>query len=256
MIPNEENKTKDGMSTGMKVAMGCTIAAAVCFLLVIVAIVIFALNARRIGSFVGAKVAEKIIEGSTLTPEEKTDAKRTAREFLRQMDEDKISDNDAQAVLQRLMERSVGRFAAFGNVYDAINQSGLSPEQKEAGMRTVQAFLSGVGHEVLTEEEIQTVVDAIPKDPSASSPGASGPTGSASPIAAKPPPWTDEELRIVLARMDDLLQGRKIPPGPAPPIPAEELREIIREMKRIMGRPVTPTDLPSPPETAPEPVVP
>jgi len=252
MAPNDAGKTKDGMTTGMKVAMGCAIGAGVCFLLVIAAIVLFALNVKKIGSYVGAQAADKVIDASTLTSGEKTDAKRTAREFLRQTVDGKIPMNDAQAILQRLMEGSVGRFVVFGSVSNAINESGLRPEQKRAATRTVQAFLNGVGHKVFTGEEIQTVLDAIPKNPDASSPGPTGQPGVQPPLSPKPPPWTDEELRIVLARMEDLIEGRAIPPGPAPPIPADELREIIREMKKVMGKPLPPTGAAPPPEM-PEP---
>jgi hypothetical protein len=48
------------------------------------------------------------------------------------MAESKIPINDAEAVFQRLMEGSVGRFLVFGSVFDAINVSELTPEQKDA----------------------------------------------------------------------------------------------------------------------------
>ena len=58
MIPNGKGETKDGMTTGMKVAMGCAIAAAACFLVIIVAIVLFALNARKIMAFGASQGAD------------------------------------------------------------------------------------------------------------------------------------------------------------------------------------------------------
>jgi len=224
-LADDPEKSKRGRSTGAKIAMGCGIAAAVFVLLLIVAIIVVAFNVKRIGRFVLAKGTDAIIESSTLADAEKDDAKATVRRFVEQAMDGKIPQSKAEAIIRELMQGSLGQMVVIGAAHQAVQKSGLSEAEKKRGIENLQRFMAGFAQKRFSDAEISSVLDAAPRQP------AGGP---------KQPPWSDDEVRTVLAQVERALEGKDIQPTDTMPIPAEDLRKAIRAMKEALGEPVPP----------------
>lgn len=228
VVVNERDRKRtessdEGVTTGLKVAIGCAIAAGVFVVLIIAAIVIAALNADKLVAFGLEKTATAILDQSSLSDAEKADGKQTTRRFIDNVQAGKIPASKVEAVLAKFTEGSVGQFLMIGVAHNALTTSDLPEAEKDAGIRNLQTFTAGMAQQKMSEAEVKSVVDAIPRQ---------------SNDEPKQPPWTEAELRNLLTQVDNAIMGKEIAPGGSIPITDDDLRQMIRAMKETMGEPV------------------
>lgn len=216
---------RQGMSTGAKVAMGCGIAAGAVILLVVVGVIIVWLNVKSIAQFAVGKGTEVVIESSSLTDLEKQDAKATVKEFVARAMEGEIPQQEAEVILKELMKGTLGQLIMIGAAHQAVEKSGLTPEEKKRGSENLLKFNAAFARRKLSKAEISAVLDAIPRA------DRGGP---------KQTSWTDQEVRGVLAKVSDAVEGKDIQPSEEIPDFAEDLRKTVRAMKEIMARQAAP----------------
>ena len=208
------------MGTGTKLLLGCGITVAVVFLLLLGAAVLFG---RRIIEYAMLKGVDAVIAQSTLTQEEKADAKATLREFMEGAQEGRIPKEDVQALFQEVVTSGqVGQFARVGAVNTAIERSNLDADAKKEATTDVARFAAGMVEGLLTEEEVQSVLDSLPTD-------ANG--------FPKTAPWSDAELQETLALVRATIEGKALPDQPQRmPDMADDIRAVIKRMKEALRK--------------------
>ena len=205
--------------TSEKVAIGCSIAGGVILLLLIAGIVVFAIKAKGIVGYFAGRGMDAIIERSSLEPAEKEDAKRTVKLFIKETMNGRVSQEKATAILDNFMTGTLKHMAMVGALHQAVDQSGLSLEEKAKTHEAINLFYAGLAQEKIAKAEADSVVAAAPKDEGDN---------------LKKPPWEGEEIRSTLAEIERVTEGKEIVPGEGQLDFADDLRKAIRSMKVAM----------------------
>jgi len=216
---------KAGMGTGAKVVLGCGITVAVIIILLVGTVVFFG---KQIARFATTKVVDMVITQSTLSEAEKEDARATVRRFLKQMQEDNIPEKKVGEIMEILTKGMLGKMVAIGAINHAVQQSDLNAQEKEEAQKAIAQFMAGLSQKKISDSDFQTILDRIPTEANGN---------------LKQPPWTDEQLKGVLAQVDAAIEGKDIEVAEAPPDLADDLRAAIRMMKEAMGEEVEPTPI-------------
>ncbi len=231
-----QTEVRKGMSTGAKVAIGCGVAVGLAVLLLVAGVVVIAVKGKDIAGYAIAKGADAAINSSSLSDAEKEDAKSTVRRFIPKAMAGEIPEEEARAVMEEFAKGTFGTLAVVGDAQQAVQESGLDDEEKRKADETMQKLFAGILQKKISDQEAASVMDAAPQE-------ADG--------RPKELPWTDEELRTVVAQADAVIAGKDIEAPEGPPDLAEPLRDAVRAMKQLMGEPVEPA---VPTEAADEPL--
>ena len=213
---------KRGMGTGPKILIGCAITLGVAIVLLIGTVVLFGKQILRFGV---ARGVDLVIESSTLSQTEKQDAKATVRRFLKQSMDGTIPQEKVEEILQLAMSGTAGRMIVIGAFARAVERSDLPPDEKATAKESVSRLMAGLAQKKISDEEFGAIAAAVPKDPEGN---------------PKLPPWTDRDVKAVLAQIDAALEGKAIEPTDAPLDLADDLRKAVRMMKEAMDEQVEP----------------
>ncbi len=219
---DKKNPSKDrdeAIPLSARLAAGFTIGAGVFFAIVIGVIIFIAMNAPKIRAQGANKVILSVIENSTLSDEEKADAKATWNRFNRALANGRIPSKTAEPVIRELMDGALGRMVTIGAAQATIAQSDMPEEEQSDALLLLDTFATGYAQKKLSETEVEYVSEAAPRQKDGN---------------PQQPPWGERDLKRVLARVGEVVKDKDIQPKRMVPVHADDLRGVVRLMKEAM----------------------
>lgn len=174
-------------------------------------------NAKSFATNAATGVLKSAIEQSDMRPEDKkatiAEIERVAEGFK----QGKISGDELGKILTEFGKSPLmAAMMLYGLQEQYLNQSQLSDEEKAAARLTFQRIARGVAEKKLKNEDLEPAVQLISEDV----------PNQGRRMKQK---ITDEELRAVLKKLDEIAAAKEVPEGEFQLDVAKELRRIVDE---------------------------
>ena len=154
--------TKQGMGGCAKAAIGCGVVCLIFIGLGVAGVFWVINNPREAQARLFAFGAEKVVEEMKIPEEQKEQMITTIEKIKQDFIDEKITEGQAKRVFMAIIESPLFKQAIVLVVEQAyFDQSGLSPEEIEAGRVTLRRLIYGVANQQISEERLNEVLDLI-----------------------------------------------------------------------------------------------